>query len=130
MKTALIYARASANLLDCGLTSVTAQFEACKKYAEKNDIQIVGLHADIPLIGRKPKYVNWRYIVNTKKPKYDYILIYEYSRIGRNITKSLNDRKKLKERGVRIVSICVEKGAEIDPILDVLADLQKEYEKV
>lgn len=105
MKTAIIYARSKADLSDFGLTSITAQFQACKEYAEKNDIQVVGLFSDIALLGSKPKYPNWRFIVNTKKPKYDYILIYNFSRMGRHLKKTLKERAKIKERGVRILSV-------------------------
>lgn len=104
MKTAIIYARAKADLSDFGLTSVKGQFQTCKEYAEKNDIKIVGLFSDILLFGNKPKYPNWRNIVNSKKPKYNYILVYNYSRAGRDLSKVLKDRTKLKERGVRILS--------------------------
>lgn len=104
MKTAIIYARAKADLSDFGLISVQGQFQTCKAYAEKNDIKIVGLFSDIHLFGNKPKYSNWRNIVNTKKPNYDYILVYNNSRVGRDLKKVLKDRSKLKEKGVRIIS--------------------------
>lgn len=97
MKTAIIYARAKADLSDFGLISVQGQFQTCKAYAEKNDIKIVGLFSDIHLFGNKPKYSNWRNIVNTKKPNYDYILVYNNSRVGRDLKKVLKDRSKLKE---------------------------------
>lgn len=104
MKTAIIYARAKGDLSDFGLMSVKGQFQVCKEYAEKNDIKIVGLFSDILLFGNKPKYPNWRSVVNTKNPKYDYILVYNNSRVGRDLNKVLKDRTKLKEKGVRIIS--------------------------
>lgn len=62
------------------------------------------IFSDILLLGNKPKYSNWRNIVNTKKPNYDYILVYNNSRVGRDLKKVLKDRSKLKEKGVRIIS--------------------------
>ena len=104
MKTAIIYARAKADLSDFGLISVQGQFQTCKEYAEKNNIKVIGLFSDILLLGNKPKYSNWRNIVNTKKPNYDYILVYNNSRVGRDLKKVLKDRSKLKEKVVRIIS--------------------------
>ncbi len=90
MKTAIIYARAKADLSDFGLISVQGQFQTCKEYAEKNNIKVIGLFSDILLLG--------------KKPNYDYILVYNNSRVGRDLKKVLKDRSKLKEKGVRIIS--------------------------
>lgn len=104
MKTAIIYARTKGDLSDYGLISVKGQFQVCKEYADENDIKVVGLFADILLIGNKSDFQNWQHIVNNKKPNYDYVIVYNHSRIGRNINKALKERAKLKERGVSVIS--------------------------
>lgn len=104
MKKAVIYARSSVGLNDLSLSRLSAQLNACKEYAEKNSIQIIGIYADTELIGAKRNRTAWNSLVKRKKPNFNYIIVYEYSRIGRSVSKQTKQLKKLKEHGVRVIS--------------------------
>lgn len=104
MKKAIVYARAKADLSDFGLTSVKEQFLSCKEYAEKHGLEISGLFTDIIPFGTKPEFVVWKAILNNKRPNFDYIIVSDNARIGRDISQCLKDRTKLKERGITIRS--------------------------
>lgn len=105
MKKAIIYARAKANLADFSLVSITAQTLSCKKFAEENDIKIVGLYSDIILSGAEPDYPAWNSILRIRKPIFDTVLIYEPDRIGRNCKQLCKDRRCLHNKGILIVSV-------------------------
>lgn len=124
MKKAIIYTRASFSLSDCSLAPIEAQVLSCKEFAEKNDIDIIGVRADIITVGTKDNFAAWRSIVNNRKPDYDYILVRDYSRIGRNRSQVVKDHAKLKEKSVRLLSVTESLSDEYD---EVLFDLLSEY---
>ena len=95
MKKAIIYTRAKVDLSDCNLMSITVQAEACKKYADKFDMKVAGLITDIIPIGAERRCVGWDAIVNVKKPYFDFIIVYDYARIGRNVPKLIRQRTKI-----------------------------------
>lgn len=84
---------------------------SCKKFAEENEIQIVGLYTDIRLLGTNPDYPARKSILRTRKPNFDTILIYEPARLGRNSKQLRIDRLRLLEKGINIISIA-------DPLFD------------
>lgn len=128
MKKAVIYTRTSANLTDFNLTSINAQVIACKDFAEKNGINIIGLYTDITLVGTKRNRSGWKNIMNFKKPKFDAILIYDMSRIGRDYKKVCKDRLKLKNRGVHIISVTNEIPDDLEEIwFSLLQNCPEEY---
>lgn len=130
MKTALIYARAKINLSDCNLVSIEAQLRVCKEYADHNNLQIVGVRTDLVAIGIKCNFNAWQVIVKDKNPDYDYILIHDYARIGRNPTQAIKDRTKIKAKGVRIVSATESLTDEYDEaFFDLLSEIIKKESK-
>ena len=127
MKKAIIYTRAKFDLSDCTLASVEAQIKSCNEFANRNELQVIGVYSDIVAVGTKSNFAAWRAIVNDKKPDCDYILVHDYSRTGRNISQAIKDRAKLKEKGVRILSVLENLDEEYDDALfDCLAELLKE----
>ncbi len=124
MKKAIIYSRTKVNLSDCNLTSVEAQLKSCKDFAEKNDVAIIGVRSDITAIGTASDFSAWKEIVKDRKPNYDCILVHDYSRIGRDLSKAIKDRATLKDKGVRIVSATENLSDEYD---EALFDLMTEY---
>lgn len=105
MKKAVIYTRAKVNLADLSLVSVQAQALSCKEYAEQNGIQVVGFYADIVLTGSPCNDAVWKSIVHKRKPDFDTILVYDYSRIGRIFKQVYKDRMILENKGIRIASV-------------------------
>lgn len=131
MRKAIIYTRAKVNLSDCDLTSIAAQIQAGTKFAEQNGLQLGGVYTDIVAIGTNCNFITWRAIVNDRKPDYDYIIINDYARMGRNTEQVIKDRAKLKSKGIRIVSVTENMSDECENALfDCLSEfLNKEAKK-
>ena len=131
MKKAIIYTRAKLDLSDCSLASVESQIKSCNEFANRNELQVIGVYSDIVASETKSDFGAWNSIVKSKKPDYNCIIIYDYSRIGRNATQTIKDRAKLKEKGVRIVTVLENLDEEYDDALfDCLAEfLKKEAKK-
>jgi len=88
MKTAIIYARAKAP------DSIKMQISTCKEYAEKNEIQVIDVYWDLVLSSRCQPLA-WNKILHIPKPEFDFIIIFDYARIGRDHLKQMNDRRIL-----------------------------------
>lgn len=97
MKTAIIYARAKAS------DSIKMQVSTCKEYAEKNEIQVIDIYWDL-VLNSHCQPLAWDKILNISKPEFVYIIVYDYSRIGRDYTKQMKDRINLKNKEVRIIT--------------------------
>ena len=46
----------------------------------------------------------WNKILNIQKPEFNYIIIYDHERVGRDLMKQMKDRRNLKKKGVRIIT--------------------------
>lgn len=97
MKTAIIYARAKRS------NSIKMQVSTCKEYAEKNKIQVIDIYWDL-VLDSHCQPLAWNKILNIPKPNFNYIIIYDHERIGRDYTKQMKDRRNLKNNGVRIIT--------------------------
>ena len=97
MKTAIIYARAKSS------DSIKMQVSTCKEYAEKNEIQVIDIYWDLVLHSHFQPLA-WNKVLNNPKPDFNYIIIYDYARIGRDQMKQMKDRRNLKAKGVRIIT--------------------------
>ena len=97
MKTAIIYARAKAS------DSIEMQVSTCKEFAEKNKIQVNEVYWDL-VLSSHCQPLAWEKILNIPKPEFDFIIIYDHARIGRDRLKQMNDRRNLKNKGVRIIT--------------------------
>lgn len=97
MKTAIIYARAKSS------DSIKMQVSTCKEYAEKYKIQVIDIYWDL-VLNSHCQPLAWNKILNIPKPEFDFIIIYDHARIGRDYTKQMKDRRNLKNQGVRIIA--------------------------
>ena len=103
MKKGVIYPRYSSDRQN--EQSIAGQVEVCKKWAEDNDIEIVGIYPDEALTGRTDKRPNFqRMIRDAKTGKFDYIIVYKIDRFARNRYDSAIYKAQLKKYGVRVVS--------------------------
>lgn len=97
MKTVIIYARAKMS------DSIKMQVSTCKEYAEKNEIQVIDVYWDL-VLSSHCQPLAWNKILNIPKPEFNYIIIYDHARIGRDHMKQMKDRSNLKTKGVRIIT--------------------------
>lgn len=67
----------------------------------------------------------WDKILNISKPEFDYIIVYDYSRIGRDYTEQMKDRINLKNKGVRIITPITELTEEYFKQEDEYAEIQE-----
>lgn len=114
MKKAVIYIRIKTDLMDDSVNGVSTQVQQCKAYAEANGLSIVGIYSDIRVYGSKEDYIDWKAILNNMTPFYEYVLISDIARIGRNYGTVIADLKRLQKHGVKVISVA---GAEHDPLL-------------
>lgn len=115
MKTAIIYARAKAS------DSIEMQVSTCKEFAEKNKIQVNEVYWDL-VLSSHCQPLAWEKILNIPKPEFDFIIIYDHERVGRDLMKQMKDRRNLKNKGVCIIT----------PITELTEESfkqQDEYEK-
>ena len=100
---AVIYARYSShNQTEC---SIEGQLEECRRYAENNNINIVGEYIDRAKSGTKDDRDNFlKMIEDSKNKTFEGILVYQLDRFARNKYDSVIYKKQLKERGIRVLS--------------------------
>ena len=104
MRNAVIYARFSSDLQR--EESIDAQIRACKEYAARNELHILGVYADEAVSGRTANRAQYQKLLrDAQKHSFDVILIHKYDRIGRNLGEHVNlageVRKGMKENALR-----------------------------
>lgn len=103
MKKAVIYARYSSDRQN--EQSISGQVDVCRKWAEDNDIEIVGIYPDEALTGRTDMRPNFqRMIKDAKSGRFDYVIVYKLDRFARNRYDSAIYKAQLKKYNVRIMS--------------------------
>ena len=100
----VIYARYSSdNQRD---ESIDGQLRVCKEYAAKNGIQLIGEYIDRAISGRKDNRPDFqRMIHDSKKKLFDVILVWKFDRFSRDRFDAAIYKKKLKNNGVKVVSV-------------------------
>lgn len=105
MKKAVLYLRYSS--AGQSEQSIEGQRAVCQRYAESNDITLVGEYIDRATSASHDthKRVNFlRMIDDAPKGKFDTILVYKLDRFARNRYDSANYRYKLQQAGVKLLS--------------------------
>lgn len=98
----VIYARYSShNQKDI---SIEQQADLCKALAEDSGIKIVDTYADRAVSGKSDKRPEFqRMMRDAAKGKFQYVLSWKSSRIGRNMLEAMVNECKLQDAGVRIL---------------------------
>lgn len=113
-----IYTRVSTSMQVEGY-SLDAQKDKLKKYAEYQEMSIVGEYSDEGKSGKsvegRPQFKQMLADVESGKDNVDYVLVFKLSRFGRNAADVLSSLQKMQDYGVNL--ICVEDG--IDSSKDV-----------
>lgn len=103
MKKGVIYARYSSDRQN--EQSIDGQVDVCRKWAENNDIEVIGIYPDEALTGRTDARPNFqRMIKDAKNGRFDYVIVYKLDRFARNRYDSAIYKAQLKKFNVRIVS--------------------------
>ena len=113
-----IYTRVSTSMQVDGY-SLDAQKDKLRKYAEYQEMSIVGEYSDEGKSGKsvegRPQFKQMLSDIENGKDDVDYVLVFKLSRFGRNAADVLSSLQKMQDYGVNL--ICVEDG--IDSSKDV-----------
>lgn len=104
MKTAVIYARYSSS--GQREESIVGQLRDCRAYAERNGLTVLQEYTDSALTGTSDKRPAFQQmIVDSKKRRFDVVLVWKIDRFARNRYDSAMYRKMLSDNGVKVVSV-------------------------
>jgi site-specific DNA recombinase len=135
VKKCYIYTRVSTEMQTEGY-SLSAQEEKLKKYAEFQEMLIVGEYSDKGKSGKnvedRPDFVRMLTDIENGKDDVDFVLVFKLSRFGRNAADILNSLQKMQDFGVNL--ICTEEsidsskgvGKLIISILSAVAEIERE----
>ncbi len=107
MKSA-IYCRCSTDSQSEEELPIQGQLEECKRYALEHNIEIVRIYKDEGMTGStesRPGYQQMLEDTRQKPPPFDIILTWRANRISRNVESRLANRRILRSRSVKIVSL-------------------------
>jgi len=110
-KSCYIYTRVSTTIQVDGY-SLDAQKDKLRKYAEFQEMKIVGEYSDEGKSGKnidgRPEFRQMLEDIKTGKDNVDYVLVFKLSRFGRNAADVLNSLQCMQDYDVNL--ICVEDG--------------------
>ncbi len=127
---AVIYARYSSH----GQTeqSIEGQLHVCHEYAERQGFTVVGEYIDRALTGRNDDRPDFQRMINdAKKHAFQAVIVYKLDRFARNRYDSANNRYKLKQCGVKVMSAMEQIGDNPESIiLEAVLESFAEYYSV
>lgn len=105
MKRAAIYARYSSDLQRS--ESIDAQVRACKYYAQRFELDVVAVYADAAKSGRTTaKRDQFAVMMSAAASnQFDILLVHKLNRFSRSGTDTLNNKARLEQYGVELVSV-------------------------
>ena len=130
MISAYIYGRySSENQKD---TSIDDQVRECRAYAQRNDMEILGVFADHAVSGKTDDRPQFQEMIRCSAGRaVSVILVWKLDRIGRNRTEMALNRYKLKKNGVKIISVTenipdTPEGIILESVLEGMAEYYSE----
>ena len=130
-----IYTRVSTAMQVDGY-SLDAQEDKLKKYAEYQEMEIVGEYCDEGFSGKNIQgrlaFQQMLEDITNRKDAVDYVLVFKLSRFGRNAADVLNSLQTMQDYGVNL--ICVEDGIDSSKdagklmisVLSAVAEIERE----
>ena len=101
--TGVIYARYSSH--NQREESIEGQIRECRRYAQENDITIVGEYIDRAISGKTDSRPDFQKMIrDAEKGRFTVVIVYKLDRFARNRYDSATYKAKLKRCGVRLVS--------------------------
>ena len=134
-KKCYIYTRVSTSIQVDGY-SLDAQKEKLKRYAEYQDMIIMGEYSDEGKSGKnidgRPQFKQMMHDIETCKDNVDYVLVFKLSRFGRNAADVLSSLQIMQDFGANL--ICVEDGIDSSKdsgklmisVLSAVAEIERE----
>ncbi len=104
MENAVIYARYSSDRQRD--VSIEDQLNICKKYAVDHKLSVIKTYADHAMTGTNDKRPLFKkMIADSSRHLFKYVLVYKTDRFARNRFDAAINKKKLKDNGVKFVSV-------------------------
>ena len=102
-KNVVIYARySSSNQTEA---SIEGQVKVCNEYARQNGFNVVEIYIDRAMTGTNDNRPDFkRMLEDSKKRKFQGVLVYQLDRFARNRYDSANNKALLKKNGVKVYS--------------------------
>lgn len=124
---AVIYARYSSH--NQTEQSIEGQLHDCYEYARRNDITVVGEYIDRALTGKNDDRPDFqRMIADASKKTFDRVLVWKLDRFARNRYDSAIYKYKLKQFGVKVISVMENIGDSPEAvILEAVLEATAEY---
>lgn len=129
-----IYTRVSTSLQVEGF-SLDAQKERIKRYADGNDMVIVGEYSDEGKSGKniagRVEFQRMLTDIASKKDGVEYVLVFKLSRFGRNAADTLNSLQYMQDFGVNLISVedgidsSKEAGKLMISVLSAVAEIER-----
>lgn len=122
----VIYARYSSHAQN--EQSIDAQIRVCTEYAQKNGYTVVGEYKDYAISGKTDNRADFqRMMTDSSKHLFEGVLLWKSDRFGRNQYDAVINKKKLRDNGVRVISVTenIPEGPEgviLESVLDGLAE--------
>lgn len=99
----VIYARYSSD--NQKETSIEDQLRDCQRFAEDNEIEIIGVYADRAKTGRNDNRAEFqRMLMDSDRRNFDVVIVWKLDRFARNRYDSAINKARLKRNGVRVLS--------------------------
>lgn len=105
-KTAVAYARYSSN--NQREESIDAQLRAIREYCEKENIELIEVFTDEAITGKTDNREDFQKMINLLLKGHlqvDFVLVHKFNRFARNKYDSALYKKKLKDVGIKVVSV-------------------------
>lgn len=126
MKAGVIYARYSSH--NQREESIEGQLRECKRYAQREGIEVVGEYIDRAQSGKtdhRPQFQ--KMIKDAEKGRFSVVIVYKLDRFARNRYDSATYKAKLSRQGVKVVSAmeAVQDGPEgiiLEAVLEGMAE--------
>ncbi len=134
-KKCYIYTRVSTSMQVDGF-SLDAQKERLHRYAEYQDMVIVGEYSDAGKSGKntagRPDFLRMLEDIESGKDNVDFVLVFKLSRFGRNAADVLGSLQRMQDFGVNL--ICTEDGIDSSKdsgklmisVLSAVAEIERE----
>ena len=105
-KTAVAYGRYSSN--NQREESIDAQLRAIREYCEKENIELIEVFTDEAITGKTDDREDFQNMINQLLKGHiqvDYVLVHKFNRFARNKFDSALYKKKLRDIGIKVVSV-------------------------